>query len=121
MATTISVPTTLLYMPLAFNKSKLKNIKLVRPIGKTVENPLVINAVPSDSAIGFLSTFVEVGESIRFNGVGSFTGNFIIITRGDDNKYMVTRTAKTNITTNAVATNGDIITFAGLTVIIGYN
>jgi len=120
MATTISVPTTLLYVPLAFNKSKLKNIKLVRPTGTTVETPLVINTIPSDSTLGFLCSILEVGNCVQLNGVGTFAGNFIKIARGDNNTYSVSRTTKTNVTTNSVAVNGEIINFVGITMIIGY-
>jgi len=119
-ASSISIPTTLLYVPLAFNKSKLKTIRLVRPTGTTVQSPLVINTVASDSAIAFLTSIVNYGNSVRLNGVGTFAGNFLIISRGDDNKYMVTRTTKANVTTSAIGTNGDIITFAGITAMIGY-
>jgi len=121
MATTISVPTTLLYVPLAFNKSKLKNIKLVRPSGTTDETPLVINTLATDSAVGFLCSILEVGNSVQLNGVGTFVGNFIKITRGANNTYSVIKTTKANVTTTAVATNGDIITFVGITAMIGYN
>ena len=121
MATTVSVPTTLLYVPLAFNKSKLKNIKLVRPSGTTDETPLVINTLATDSAVGFLCSILEVGNSVQLNGVGTFVGNFIKITRGANNTYSVIKTTKANVTTNSVATNGDIITFVGITAMIGYN
>jgi len=120
LASSISIPTTLLYVPLAFNKSKLKTIRLVRPTETTVVSPLVINTVASDSAIAFLTSIVNYGNSVRLNGVGTFAGNFLIISRGDDNKYMVTKTTKANVTTSAIGTNGDIITFAGITAMIGY-
>ena len=118
---TISVPTPLLYVPLAFNKTKLKTIKLVRPSGTTVESPLVINTVASDSAVAFLCSIVDIGNSVRLNGVGSFAGNFIVISRGADNKHMVTRTTKANVTTSAISMPGDIINFVGITIMIGYN
>jgi hypothetical protein len=118
---TISVPTPLLYVPLAFNKTKLKTIKLVRPSGTTVESPLVINTVSSDSAVAFLCSFVDIGNSVRLNGVGSFAGNFIVISRGADNKHMVTRTTKANVTTSGISMPGDIINFVGITIMIGYN
>lgn len=121
MATTISLPTTLLYVPIAFNKAKLKNIKLVRPTGTTVNSPLVINTIASDSAVGFLSSINSVGESVQFNGVGTFAGNFIKITKGDNNTYSVIKTTKTNVTTTSVAVSGDIVVFVGINVIIGYN
>ena len=121
MAESISVPTTLLYVPLAFNKSKLKSIKLVRPTGTTVETPLVINTLKTDSAVGFLCSIVDYANSVMFNGFGTFAGNFIKITRGANNTYVVSRITKTNITTTSTATNGEIITFVGITVMIGYN
>jgi hypothetical protein len=121
IAFSISVPTTLLYVPLAFNKSKLKNIKLIRPTGTTVESPLVINTVSSDSAVAFLCSIVGYGESVQFNGVGTFAGNFIKIARGANNRYLVTKTTKTNVTTTDIVSNGDIINFVGITTMIGYN
>jgi hypothetical protein len=121
IATTISVPSTLLYVPLAFNKSKLKNIKLVRPTGTTVDSPLVINTLKTDSAVGFLCSIVDYANSVLFNGFGTFADNFIKITRGANNIYAVSRITKTNVTTTSTATNGDIISFVGITVMIGYN
>jgi len=120
MATTISVPTTLLYVPLAFNKSKLKTIKLVRPTGTTVETPLVINTLKTDSAVGFLCSIVDYANSVMFNGFGTFAGNFIKISKGANDKYLVTKTTKTNVITTDIVTNGAIITFVGITVMIGF-
>jgi hypothetical protein len=118
---TVSVPTPLLYVPLTFNKSKFKTIKLVRPTGTTVETPLIITTIKTDSAIVFLCSIVEIGNSVQFNGNGSFLGSFIRISRGADNKYMVTRTDKKNISISGISLRGDIITFAGITAMIGYN
>jgi hypothetical protein len=121
-ANTIIIPTPLLYVPLAFNASKFKTIKIIRPsTATTVDNPLIINTVASDSAVAFLTSIVQIGNSFRLNGVGTFAGNFIIISRGADNKYMVTRTTKANVSTSSIASNGEIIAFAGMTAMIGYN
>jgi hypothetical protein len=119
LALTISVPTPLLYVPPAFNKAKLKNIKLVRPAGTTVESPLIINTIAADSAVGFLCSIVEYGAGVQLNGVGSFLGSFIKIARGLNNKYLVVRSLK-GVSTSSVGTNGDVISFAGITAIIGY-
>jgi hypothetical protein len=121
IASVISVPTTLLYVPPAFNKTKLKTIKIVIPTGTTVNSPLVINTISTDSAVAFLCSFVGIGQCVRLNGVGSFAGNFMLITRGANNTYMITRTTKANVTATSTATNGEIITFVGMTTMIGYN
>jgi hypothetical protein len=119
-ANTISVPTTLLYVPLAFNKTKLKTTKLVRPSVTTTENaPLVINTVAADSSVAFLCSFDAYANGVQINGVGSFATSFVKIVKGSDNKYMVTRSSK-NIATSAIMTNGDIISFVGITAMIGY-
>jgi hypothetical protein len=115
-ATTINIPTTLLYVPLAFNKTKLKNIKLIRPYG--VDATLVINTLASDSAVGYVCSILDVGNSVRLNGVGAMLNNFIVITRGADNKYLATRTTKTNVSTSTISMAGDIISFANMTVMI---
>jgi hypothetical protein len=117
---TISVPTPLIYVPLAFNKSKLKTMKIIRPTGSTVENPLVINTVAADSAVGFLCSLDSIANSVRLNGVGSFAGNFIVVSRGNDNRYLVTRTTKANVSTSVISVPGNVINFANITVIIGY-
>jgi len=119
LALTISVPTPLLYVPLTFNKSKLKTLKLVRPAGTTVENPLVIDTIASDSTLGFLCSIVEYGASVQINGIGSFLGSFVKVARGADDKYLVVRSSK-GVATSTVGTNGDVISFANITVIIGY-
>jgi len=55
-ANTIIIPTPLLYVPLAFNASKFKTIKIIRPsTATTVDNPLIINTVASDSAVAFFN------------------------------------------------------------------
>jgi uncharacterized protein YjdB len=115
-AITINIPTTLLYVPIAFNKTKLKNIKLVRPYG--VDTTLVINTIASDSSVAFVCSILEVGNSVRLNGVGAMLNNFIVVTRGHDNKYLVTRTTKTNLTTSTINLAGDIISFANMAVMI---
>jgi hypothetical protein len=118
-AITINIPSPLFYTPLTFNKTKFKTVKLVRPSGTTVETPLVINTIATDSALGFLCSFVDHGNSVRINGVGTFATSFIQISRGADNKYMVVRSNK-GIPTSSIATNGDIISFASITAMIGY-
>ena len=120
IATTISISTDLLYVPKSFNKTKLKTIKIVRPTGTTSENPLVINTVASDSAVGFLCSIVDYGTSVRLNGVGSFAGSFMKITKGLDNKYAVIKTTKTNVTTSAIGVGGEVQAFVGITALIGY-
>jgi hypothetical protein len=120
IATTISIPTPLLYVPKAFNKTKLKTIKIVRPTGTTSENPLVINTVSSDSSVGFLCSFIDYGTSVRLNGVGSFAGAFMRITKGSDNKYAVVRTTKTNVTTTTIGSVGEVLAFVGMSALIGY-
>ena len=119
LALTISVPTPLLYVPPTFNKAKLKNIKLVRPAGTTVESPLIINTIATDSTLGFLCSIVEYGACVRLNGVGSFSTGFIKIARGLENKYLVVRSLK-GVSASSVGINGDVIFFAGITAIIGY-
>ena len=121
IAVSIGIPTTLLYVPLAFNKTKLKTIKIVKPTGTTFQNPLIVNTVASDSAVAFLCSFVGIGECVQLNGVGAFAGNFIKIERGANNTYAVTRTTKANVTSTSTATNGEIISFVGITTLIGYN
>ena len=118
-ATTITVPTTLIYVPLRFNKSKLKNLKIVRPTGTTVEAPLVINTIASDSTVGFLCSITDYATSVQLNGIKSFSTGFIKISRGIENRYMVVRSLK-GVSTSSVGTNGDVIIFAGMTAIIGY-
>jgi hypothetical protein len=115
-ATTINIPTTLLYVPISFNKTKLKNIKLVRPYG--IDTTLVINTVATDSAIAFVCSILEVGNSVRLNGVGAMLNNYIVVTRGADNKHLVARTTKTNVTTSTISMPGDIISFANITLMI---
>jgi len=115
-ATTVQIPTTLLYVPIAFNKTKLKNIKLVRPYG--VNTQLVINTIASDSAVAYVCSILDVGNGVRLNGVGGMLNNYIVVTRGADNKHLVTRTTKTNVTTSTIAMPGDIISFANMTVMI---
>ena len=115
-AITINIPTTLLYVPVAFNRTKLKNIKLIRPYG--VDTTLVINTVASDSSVAYVCSILEVGNGVRVNGVGAMAGNFIVIVRAPDNKYMVARTTKANVTTSAMSLSGDIITFGGMSVMI---
>jgi hypothetical protein len=63
---------------------------------------------------------IEHANSIRLNGVGTNLGNFIVISKGADNKYMVTRTTKTNVTTSTIGAIGDMVSFAGITTLIGY-
>jgi hypothetical protein len=118
-ATTITVPTTLIYVPLTFNKSKLKNLKIVRPTGTTVEAPLVINTIASDSTVGFLCSILDYATSVQLNGIGSFSTGFIKISRGIENRYMVVRSLK-GVSTSSLMTSGDVISFAGITAIIGY-
>ena len=117
-ATTITVPTTLIYVPSAFNKAKLKNLKIVRPRGTTVEDPLVINTIASDSTIGFLCSIPDYATSVQLNGIGSFLNGFIKISRGIENRYMVVRSNK-GVSTSSLMTSGDVISFAGITAIIG--
>jgi hypothetical protein len=119
LALTISVPTPLLYVPPTFNKAKLKNIKLVRPAGTTVESPLIINTIATDSTLGFLCSIVEYGACVQLNGVGSFSTGFIKIAKGLENKYLVVRSLK-GVSASSVGINGDVIFFAGMTAIIGY-
>ena len=118
-ATTITVPTTLIYVPSTFNKAKLKNLKIVRPRGTTVEAPLVINTIASDSTIGFLCSIPDYATSVQLNGIGSFLNGFIKISRGIENRYMVVRSNK-GVSTSSLMTSGDVISFAGITAIIGY-
>ena len=117
-ALTINVPTTLIYVPSTFNKAKLKNLKIVRPRGTTVEAPLVINTIASDSTIGFLCSIPDYATSVQINGIGSFLGGFIKISRGIENRYMVVRSLK-GVSTSSLMTTGDLISFAGITAIIG--
>ena len=117
-ATTITVPTTLIYVPLTFNKAKLKNLKIVRPRGTTVEAPLIINTIASDSTIGFLCSIPDYATSVQINGIGSFLGGFIKISRGIENRYMVVKSLK-GVSTSSLITSGDMISFAGITAIIG--
>ncbi len=119
-AVSISIVSTLLYMPATINITKLKTVRIVRPTGTTIESPLVINTIAADSAVVFLCSMVEHANSIRLNGVGTNLGNFIVISKGADNKYMVTRTTKTNVTTSTIGVNGDMVSFAGITALIGY-
>jgi hypothetical protein len=115
-AITVNIPTTLLYVPIAFNKTKLKNIKLVRPYG--VDTTLVINTIASDSAVAYVCSILEIGNGVQFNGVAAMAGNFIRVVRGAYDRYMVTRTTKANVTTSAIALSGEIITFAAMSVMI---
>ena len=117
-ALTINVPTTLIYVPSTFNKAKLKNLKIVRPRGTTVEAPLVINTIASDSTIGFLCSIPDYATSVQINGIGSFLGGFIKISRGIENRYMVVRSLK-GVSTSSLMITGDLISFAGITAIIG--
>jgi hypothetical protein len=120
-AVSISIPSTLLFMPATISIAKLKTVRIVRPNGTTVESPLVINTIAADSAVVFLCSIVEFANSVRLNGVGTNLGNFIVISKGLDNKYLVTRTTtKTNVSTSDIRTNGDMISFAGITALIGY-
>jgi len=120
LAITVNVPTPLLDVPGSFNKTKLKTIKLVRPsTGTTNQAPLVINTIASDSAVGFLCSILDVGNSIRLNGLGTFATSFIQITRGANNSYSVIRSTK-GVPVTSIATNGDIIPFVGMTAMIGY-
>jgi hypothetical protein len=119
-AVSISIPSTLLYMPATISIAKLKTIRIVRPNGSTVENPLVINTIAADSAVVFLCSMIEHANSIRLNGVGTNLGNFIVISKGVDNKYLVTRTTKTNVSVSAIETNGHMVSFGGITALIGY-
>jgi hypothetical protein len=120
-AVSISIVSTLLYMPATINITKLKTVRIVRPTGTTVESPLVINTIAADSAVVFLCSMVEHANSIQLNGVGTNLGNFIVISKGADNKYLVTRTTtKTNVSLSEIRTNGDMISFAGITALIGY-
>jgi hypothetical protein len=119
-AITISVPTPLFYVPLAFNKTKLKTIKLVRPTGTTVETPLVINTIASDSAVAFLCSFDNVGNGVKLNGVGTFATSFIQIVKAEENKYLVIRSNK-GVSTSAIGASGDIISFVGVSAMIGYS
>jgi len=118
-AVSISIPSTLLYMPATISIAKLKTVRIIRPNGTTVESPLVINTIAADSAVVFLCSMVEYANSIQLNGVGTNLGNFIVISKGADNKYLVTRTTtKTNVSTSDIRTNGDMIAFAGITALI---
>jgi hypothetical protein len=119
-AVSISIVSTLLYMPATINITKLKTVRIVRPTGTTVESPLVINTIAADSAVVFLCSMVEYANSVRLNGVGTNLGNFIVISKGLDNKFLVTRTTKTNVSVSDIKTNGDMISFAGITALIGY-
>jgi hypothetical protein len=116
----ISIPSTLLFMPATISIAKLKTVRIIRPNGTTVESPLVINTIAADSAVVFLCSMVEYANSIRLNGVGTNLGNFIVISKGTDNKYLVTRTTKTNVSTSDIRTNGEMVSFAGITALIGY-
>ena len=117
-AVSISIVSTLLYMPATINITKLKTVRIVRPTGTTVESPLVINTIAADSAVVFLCSMVEYANSVRLNGVGTNLGNFIVISKGLDNKFLVTRTTKTNVSVSDIKTNGDMISFAGITALI---
>jgi hypothetical protein len=120
-AVSISIASNLLYMPATINITKLKTVRIVRPTGTTVESPLVINTIAADSAVVFLCSMVEFANSVRLNGVGTNLGNFIVISKGLDNKFLVTRTTtKTNVSLSDIRTNGDMISFAGITALIGY-
>jgi len=115
----ISIVSTLLFMPATINITKLKTVRIVRPTGTTVENPLVINTIAADSAVVFLCSMIEFANSVRLNGVGTNLGNFIVISKGIDNKFLVTRTTtKTNVSLSDIRTNGDMISFAGITALI---
>jgi hypothetical protein len=117
----ISIVSTLLFMPATINITKLKTVRIVRPTGTTVENPHVINTIAADSAVVFLCSMIEHANSVRLNGVGTNLGNFIVISKGIDNKFLVTRTTtKTNVSLSEIRTNGDMISFAGITALIGY-
>jgi hypothetical protein len=117
----ISIPSTLLFMPATISIAKLKTVRIVRPTGTTIESPLVINTIAADSAVVFLCSMIEHANSIRLNGVGTNLGNFIVISKGIDNKFLVTRTTtKTNVSVSDIRTNGDMISFAGITALIGY-
>jgi uncharacterized protein YjdB len=116
----VSIPSTLLYMPKTVNPSKYKTVRIVRPDGTTVENPLIINTVASDSSVVFLCAISESTNSVRINGVGSMAGNFITISRGNNNNYMVSRTTKTNVTTSAILANGESVSFGGIMAVIMY-
>lgn len=118
-AVSISIVSTLLYMPATINITKLKTVRIVRPTGTTVENPLVINTIAADSAVVFLCSIVEFANSVRFNGVGTNADNFIVISKGLDNKFLVTRTTtKTNVSLSDIRTNGEMVSFAGITALI---
>jgi hypothetical protein len=119
-AVSISIPSTLLYMPATISIAKLKTVRIVRPNGTTVENPLVINTIAADSAVVFLCSMIEFANSVRLNGVGTNLGNFIVISKGADNKYLVTKTTKTNVSVSAIETNGHMVSFGGITALIGY-
>ena len=118
-AITISVPTPLFYVPLTFNKTKLKTIKILRPNGTTSETPLIPVTVASDSAVGLLCSFVNSGNSIQLDGTGTFTGSFIKIVKRVDNKYTVTKSLK-GVPTTTIASMGDVISFIGMTAMISY-
>ena len=116
----IKIPTPLFYVPLSFNKTKLKDIKILRPIGTTPETPLIPIMVKTDSAIGFLCSFVNGGNSVQLNGIGTFAGSFIkIVKRVEDSKYTVIKSLK-GIPTTTIALMGDVISFIGITAMISY-
>jgi hypothetical protein len=120
-AFTVVLPSTAIYLPPAISITKFKTTKVVRPTGSTVNSPLIINAVASDATVVFLTSIVEVGNGVQINGVGSFAGYFVRVVKGENNRYMVTRTNKTNVSVSNIMVRGDTASFAGITIAIGFN
>jgi hypothetical protein len=117
-ASTISIPSNLIFMPTTINASKMKIVKLVKPVGTTLNEPLVLNTVAADSATAFVCLIVDYENSVQINGNGKDAGFFIKITKGLYDKYAVVRTNKLNVSTTSIAVAGDVILFGGITALI---
>jgi hypothetical protein len=117
-ASTISIPSNLIFMPTTINASKTKIVKLVKPVGTTLNEPLVLNTVAADSATAFVCLIVDYENSVQINGNGTNAGFFIKITKGLYDKYAVVRTNKLNVSTTSIAVAGDVILFGGITALI---
>ncbi len=117
-ASTISIPSNLIFLPASINITKMKTVKLVKPVGTTMNSPLVLNTVSADSAVAFVCLMVDYENSVQINGNGTNAGYFIKITKGLYEKYAVVRTNKMGVSVTSLAIAGDVISFGGITVVI---
>jgi len=117
-ASAINIPSQIIFTPPIYTDI-LDTVKLVNSVQSTIENPTIIDTTSLTAKTGIFTYLDNSGNSIILNGSNQFVGFTLKIIRQEGVNYTIIRTDNLGNSTQSSAVINDLITYAGMKVLLG--